>query len=32
MQIETGFLCEIGSGDGVRVIGMFARVIKHLGV
>ena len=33
MQIETGFLCEIGCGDGGRVICLFARcrVIQPLG-
>ena len=30
-QIETGFLCEIGCGDGARIIGLFARVIQRLG-
>ena len=29
-QIETGFLCEIGCGDGARIIGLFARVIQRL--
>ena len=28
MQIETGFLCEIGCGDGARVICLFARAIQ----
>ena len=31
MQIETGLLCEIGCGDGARVICLFARVIQQLG-
>ena len=31
MQIETGFLCEIGCGDGARVICLLARVIQQLG-
>ena len=30
MQIETGFLCEIGCGDGARVIRLVARVIQQL--
>ena len=32
MQIETGFLCEIGCEDGARVICLFARAIQQLGV
>ena len=31
MQIETGFLCEIGCGDSVRLNGLLARVIQQLG-
>ena len=31
VQIEIGFLCEIGCGDGVRAICLFARVIQQLG-
>ena len=31
MQIETGLLCEIGCGDGARVICLFALVIQQLG-
>ena len=30
VQIETGFLCEIGCGDGAQVICLFARVIQQL--
>ena len=26
-QIEIGFLCKVGCGDGARVIGLFARVV-----
>ena len=29
--IETGFSCEIGCGNGARVICLFARVIQQLG-
>ena len=31
VQIETGVLCEIGCGDGARVICLFARVIQQSG-
>ena len=31
VQIETGLLCEIGCGDGARVICLFALVIQQLG-
>ena len=31
VHIKTGFLCEIGWGDGTRVICLFARVIQQLG-
>ena len=31
MQIETGFLCELGCEDGAQVICLFARVIQQLG-
>ena len=31
VQIETGFLCEIGCGDGAPIICLFARVIQQLG-
>ena len=29
-KIETGFLCEIGYGDGARVIYLFALLIQQL--
>ena len=31
VQKKTDFLCEIGCGDGARVICLFARVIQQLG-
>ena len=30
VQNEAGFMCEIGCGDGTRVIRLFARVIQQL--
>ena len=32
VQIETGFLCDIGCGDSGRVIRLFARMIEQLGL
>ena len=29
VKIETGLLCEIGCGDGARVICFFARAVRH---
>ena len=31
VQNETGVMCEIGCGDGTRVICLFARVIQQFG-
>ena len=32
VQIETSFLCEIGCGDGARVICLSAHVMQQLGL
>ena len=32
VKMETGFLCELGSGDSARIICLFARAVQQLGL